>query len=392
VKLLPSGGRVRVQPRDRFQSNEIENILLTKPIDRNYFSYMKRTIAIKLKPTEDQSGKLANLQQEFAKACNLIVPSAIEHRCWNRVALHHMTYYSIREATKLGSQMTCNAIFSVCKAYKALKIKKKDNIPVINFKKTASVHFDKKTYTFKKGLLSLYTLTGRINVEYILGDFQKKYLENYSAKEAELKCKRGQWYLNLVLDTPYPKPKEKTGKVLGIDLGENNIASISSGKIFGGGNLRHKRDKHLNLRSRLQSNGSKSAIQLLQKISGKEARYVSQVNHTIAKEIIKEALAMNVDTIVMEKLTNIRKRIKGGKRLRSRLHRWSWYQLQSYIEYKAKVGLRVQYVNPAYTSSTCHQCDELGIRKKHLFYCKACQSKIHADLNASLNLSTLAVP
>ncbi|MGK0291225.1 MAG: putative transposase, partial [bacterium] len=81
------------------------------------------------------------------------------------------------------------------------------------------------------------------------------------------------------------------------------------------------------------------------------------------------------------------------KRLRSRLHRWSWYQLQTYIEYKAKaVGLRVQYVNPAYTSSTCHQCDELGIRKKHLFYCKACQSKIHADLNASLNLSKLAVP
>ncbi len=36
--------------------------------------------------------------------------------------------------------------------------------------------------------------------------------------------------------------------------------------------------------------------------------------------------------------TNILKRIKVGKRMRYRLHRWSWAQLQSFINYKAQAN------------------------------------------------------
>ena len=75
----------------------------------------------------------------------------------------------------------------------------------------------------------------------------------------------------------------------------------------------------------------------------------------------------------MEDLTNIRIRIKAGKRLRSRLHGWPWAQLQAFIEYKARAeGINVVYINPAYTSKTCAACGAIGSRSKHRFTWKLC--------------------
>lgn len=144
---------------------------------------------------------------------------------------------------------------------------------------------------------------------------------------------------------------------MGVDVGENNLAAISSGKIFGGKIVRDRRDKFLARRRRLQSNGTQSAKQALCKASGKECRYVKHVNHEISKAIILEAKKREVSCIALEDLTNIRKNIKGNKRIRSRLHRWPFRQLQEMILYKAEnVGIEVCYVEPAYTSQTCSNC------------------------------------
>ena len=110
-----------------------------------------------------------------------------------------------------------------------------------------------------------------------------------------------------------------------------------------------------------------------------------QTNHELSKEIIEEAIKEKAGVIVLEDLTNIRKRIRGGKRLRTRLHRWGFKQLQTFIQYKAESkGLKVTYINPAYSSQECSVCGCLGVRKKHLFSCM-CGNQQHADLNASRN-------
>lgn len=351
-----------------------------------------RTVSIKLNTTQEQRTILLQLQKAFNDACNQIVPIAAENRCWNRFALHHLVYYKIRHATGLGAQMVCNATRAVCDAIKVLKIKKDENIPLISFKPRASVHFDKRTYSLKDGAISLYTLSGRTLIPMVLGEFQQKYLEQGISKEAELICKNGTWFFNLVLDLPDAKPVVASGKVLGVDLGENVLAATSSGKLFGGGQLRYERDRALALRSQLQSNGSESAKQLLKKISGKEARHMAYVNHEISKAIVKQALDTDCDTVAMEDLTNIRKRIKAGKRVRSRLHRWAWAQLQAFVQYKAlAAGLRVVFVNPAYTSKMCADCGQIGTRNKHRFVCKICGIQRHSDLNASRNIRRIAV-
>lgn len=355
----------------------------------------KRTISLKLLTTAEQSAALAALVETFANACNAIVPYTQAHRCWNRVALHHLSYYAVRESfPALGSQMVCQAIHRVADAYKTLKankgIEKDKPILAIAFKPT-SVTFDKRTYSIKADTLSLFTLAGRESIAFVGGKHQLNLLASGTPKEAKLVIRKSVWYFNLVLDIP-DAPPASGGGTFGLDVGENNLAASSTGKVWGGGQLRHTRDKYLAHRRRLQSNGSRAAKRKLRAISGRESRHVKHVNHEVSKAIVAEAIRAGASEIRMEDLTHIRANIKAGKRIRARLHRWAFRQLQDFVAYKAEaLGISVVHVNRAYTSQTCSVCGELGKRTKHSFVCP-CGTRRHSDVNAALNIAGFAGP
>ena len=352
---------------------------------------MRRTASIKLDVTPEQAGALVALQAAYAAACNRLVPMVQAHRCWNRVALHRLAYALLRTHTPLGAQMCCNAIFSVCKAYRSQKelgrISKDVPVPLLRFDRV-SVHVDKRTYSCRGDNVSLYTLSGRTTVRLRPGDHQRRILASGSAKEAELVYRNGRWYFNLVVENCDAEPVA-SGPVMGLDVGEVTLAAANTGKVWGGEALRHRRDQYLALRRRLQSNGSQSAKQKLRQVSGKEQRRVRHINHETSKAIVRDALRIGASRITLEDLTHIRERIKAGKRIRTRLHRWAFRQLQTFIEYKARaVGIAVEYVDPAYTSQTCSACGALGERVRHRFEC-SCGLRAHADLNASRNLARI---
>ncbi|MCU0922625.1 MAG: hypothetical protein MUF16_20270, partial [Burkholderiaceae bacterium] len=75
---------------------------------------MNSALRIPLKTSPRQHEQLVQLQRAFAEVCNALAPLVQQTRCWNRVALHHMAYKRLREGFPgLGSQMVCNAIYSV---------------------------------------------------------------------------------------------------------------------------------------------------------------------------------------------------------------------------------------------------------------------------------------
>jgi len=75
---------------------------------------MERLLRIPLNATPQQFERLRSLQVAFAEVCNAIAPVVQRTRCWNRVALHHLVYRGMRERfPALGSQMICNAVYSV---------------------------------------------------------------------------------------------------------------------------------------------------------------------------------------------------------------------------------------------------------------------------------------
>ena len=98
-----------------------------------------------------------------------------------------------------------------------------------------------------------------------------------------------------------------------------------------------------------------------------------------------------VGTIVMENLENIRQTAQSLNRADRDLHSWTFYQLQNFIEYKAKLaGVKVEYVDPKHTSQCCSKCGQIkkSNRKGNLYSCD-CGNHIHADLNAGRNIAHL---
>ena len=137
---------------------------------------MKKTLRVNLQTSEEQKARLHALQQLFARACNALAPTVRDSRCWNRVALHHMSYKGLREQfPTLGSQMACNAIYSVCRASRAVYQGPESPfnlarlggrpLPLIRFADNCPVYFDRHTLSLKSGQLSLFTLDGRMRFQ-----------------------------------------------------------------------------------------------------------------------------------------------------------------------------------------------------------------------------------
>jgi hypothetical protein len=139
----------------------------------------------RLNLTAEQKLRLARLQSVFAKACSSLGPIVRETRCWNRVALHHLAYRRLRsDFPELGSQMACNAIYSVSRA--ARLIYQSPNspwcldklgdrpLPLLAFADSSPVYFDRHTLSLRDGRLSMFTLDGRIkfDIELAEGDLQ----------------------------------------------------------------------------------------------------------------------------------------------------------------------------------------------------------------------------
>jgi hypothetical protein len=133
-------------------------------------------LILPLKVSPEQDAKLRRLQQMFALACNSLAPIVRDTRCWNRVALHHMTYRQLREKfPEMGSQMACNAIYSVSRTARTVyqgsgspfNLARWGDKPVprIQFAANSPVYFDRHTLSIKGGQLSMFTLDGRMRFE-----------------------------------------------------------------------------------------------------------------------------------------------------------------------------------------------------------------------------------
>lgn len=136
-------------------------------------SYMNSTLRIPLNTNAEQHARLAQLQSAFAGVCNALSPTVQQTKVWNRVALHHLKYRSLRDQfPDMGSQMVCNAIYSVSRTCRMVfqhpqspfhltRLGEKP-LPLLRFSDNCPVYFDRHTLSVNKGQLSMYTLDGRL--------------------------------------------------------------------------------------------------------------------------------------------------------------------------------------------------------------------------------------
>jgi IS605 OrfB family transposase len=175
--------------------------------------------------------------------------------------------------------------------------------------------------------------------------------------------------------------------VLGVDLNINKTAVVSNNTFFHSRAIRNVRGRYAYNRQRLQAAGTRSAKRHLKRLSGRERRFQTDVNHCISKAIA----SMECDAVALEDL-NVRKERRLGRKFNKMLGGWAFGQLGRFTEYKLEDrGKYYLEGPPEYTSQNCSDCGNLGIRKKHDFRCPSCGFSLDADLNAARNIAQLGI-
>jgi len=352
---------------------------------------MKNCATIKLKLPLNEV--LLETMRQYSNSAKYVVD--VGYNCpvgRSKIKLHHATYREVRkQLPQLPSQLV---ISSRDKAYEMLKSvrarkrrSKRSSKPQVS--DYLSVRYDARSFSFKPDMVSLTSIEGRLKIPIQVPRYFKRYLD-WTIRTADLIYRKGKLFLNVVVSKNI-NIDCSTGKTIGVDVGINNLAVTSERQFFKG--VKGKLIRFHRLRRKLQAKGTRSAMRKLKRVSGRQRRFMADLNHRISKGII-EPLDKG-DCIVMEDLSEIRDRvtIKGkrkGKVLNRMTNNWAFYQLQRFIDYKASHrGVWVAYVSPHYTSKICSNCGEIySIRpkKQGFFKCLHCGFSCNSDLNASRNL------
>lgn len=210
------------------------------------------------------------------------------------------------------------------------------------------------------------------------------------------------WMLNLSYSFSNDSEIElDKDKILGVDLGIHYpiCASINGERKFfkiDGGEIEHTRRKiEARKKSLLKQgiscgegrigHGIKTRNKPVYDIEDKISRFRDTANHKYSRALINYAVNNNCGIIQMEDLTGI---TSDSNRF---LKNWSYFDLQTKIEYKAQeAGIKVVYIDPHYTSQRCSKCGYISKdnrTEQALFLCQKCGYKTNADYNASQNIA-----
>ncbi len=347
-----------------------------------------RTIKLRLDIPAEARGSILATMMDYTVAFNACAEWGFSNHSANKVNCHHATYFGIRESVpNLPSALLQGARDCACEALEATKCHIKPTR-----KKFSAMRYNQRVIRIglTEGSATLATSKGRIKVAFHLPGYYHKYL-GWKVKSTNLSLNRndGRFYLHCQVETRTPYPvTEQT--VLGIDRGIVNIAVCSDNKFFNSSAVKNKRAQYAYLRADLQSKGTASARRKLKRMSGRERRFMMDVNHCISKQIVQSSPTV----FALENLSKIRVQKRRGTDFNRKLNAWAFYQLEQFITYKAEgLGKQTVLVDARFTSQKCSACGHVykGNRHGSQFLCRSCGFELHADLNASRNIAQAGI-
>ena len=369
-----------------------------------------RTVKIKLDVPNERCDDLHQTKNHFLHCANTTAEWAWRHPndycITSKQKAEKALYDQLRNETELTANLVQKGIRRAIEATKSgvARLKKGDNTSQPHFD-AWSVVYDKRSATFHRDHVSLSTVNGRVECNYVIptepeGTPIGEYLlnEDYEFRMSTLQYDRHteSFYLHARMrrietdeqsTTDSPDTKHRT--VLGVDLNVNgSLAVTSTGAFIGKADeMNHRRREFEKTRGSMQQAGTRSAHLSIQSMNDREHRWMQDELHRASNQILEEARDHSCTHIAFENLTGIRDRMAGAKRF----HAWAFRRLYQYLEYKAEMyGIEVEQVSPAYTSQRCSSCGfthENNRRSKHQFVCQKCEYELNADYNASKNVA-----
>ena len=330
-------------------------------------------------PIEVDEAKCFSLMEKCAEIFNAHVDWAFENKTYSKAKAHKALYATL--VTKFNDVPT-GLIQSVrdtaLEAVKGTKFKSK---PVK--RPHGAIRFDKRTATLRMHKLTFSCIGPRQKTVIPIYDYIKPLLA-WEFKGMTLVYERNQFWAKCVFENPDP-PQLDPKVVIGIDRGLSHMAVLSNGKFFSSKKANAGQRRYLHNRKTAQVKGTPSARKRLKRMGSREQRFNRDVNHCTTKAIVHG----DGETFVLENLQGIRSRRRMGRKMNKRLASWPFYQFDLFLTYKAQaLGKSVVYVDARYTSQRCSCCHHTARNNRSgaVFHCKKCGHKMHADLNAAINI------
>ncbi|WP_419884224.1 RNA-guided endonuclease TnpB family protein [Peribacillus sp. B-H-3] len=341
------------------------------------------TVKIKLLPTKEQIQLLEQSSREYIKVINTLVSEMVNEKKSTKKSTKDIEA-NIPSAVKNQAIKDAKSVFST-------KVKKSKYKIVPILKKLVCV-WNNQNYSFDLTHISIpFMVNGkstRLKVRALLVDKENRSFNLLKHKLGTLRItkKSGKWMAQISVTIPI---NVETGtKIMGVDLGLKvpavAITDDNRVRFFGKGRQnKYMKRKFRSIRKKL---GKIKKVNAIRQLDDKEQRWMQDQDHKVSRAIVNFATDNSISVIRLEQLSNIRQTARTSRKNEKNLHTWSFYRLAQFIEYKAVLaGIKVEYVNPAYTSQTCPKCTEKNKAQDRKYECP-CGFITHRDVLGAMNI------
>ncbi len=340
------------------------------------------TLKIKLEPTREEITLLKSSSLAYIQAINSLVSEMVEAKVTTKKTSKDLI-------APLNSTVKNQAIRDAKSVFKKVKKSKYSIIPVL--KKPVIIWNNQSFSVTPNGIAMPFFINGKSKKVEIKALISARDLEIFrsSVKIGTLRVtsKGNKWIAQIALEVS--TELNTSTKVMGVDLGIKVpavcITDEKEVKFVGNGRLNKYVRRYHN--SRRKELGKAKKLNAIKKSQDKEQRWMKDQDHKISREIVDFAIEHNVGIIRLEQLAGIRQTTRKSRKNNHSLSNWSFYRLTQYIEYKANlVGIKVEYIKPAYTSQQCPNCYENHKASDRHYHCSDCGFSWHRDLVGAWNI------